>query len=191
MAKVIPLDGTVCELLFAHRVKPAEHFPAGMLRRLLRTGLVEPVEVFARPWMRLETPLAVIGRDDPEPNYDALAYAAEKRLEEPRELTVYRATRRAANIYGGTVPLSHQLQMGHDVQISSVLEAHRKRGVNIDNWISEDQLGALKGLLPKIPDALVFGAPIIAVEVIGDYPATRIREFVRAFNGYDWQVELW
>jgi hypothetical protein len=184
-------DSAVRELLFAHRVKPREHFPAGTLRQLLRKGLVEPLLVFARPPLDLQEPLAVIRPRDPEPDYDVLAYGAEQRLQDPREYTVYRASAKAARLYGGTVPLSHPLQVGHDIQISSVAEAHRRRGVNIDNWISEDRLQSLKKLLPKIPDALVFGSPIIAVEVIGDYPATRIREFVRAFNGYDWQVELW
>jgi hypothetical protein len=83
------------------------------------------------------------------------------------------------------------LQAGHDIQISSVLECHRQRGVNIADWISEDRLGAFKKLLPKIPDALVIGSPNIAVEVVGDYPAARIRKFAEAFRGYGWTVELW
>jgi hypothetical protein len=185
------VDRSVCELLFAHRIKAAQHFPAGILRRVLRTGLVEPVRIFARPPLDLQEPLAVIRPGEPEPDFDALAYAATKRIEAPREYTVYRASAKAARLYGGTVPPSHPLQCGHDIQLSSVVEAHRKRGTIIDNWISEDRLQSLKKLLPKIPDALVFGLPIIAVEVIGDYPATRIREFARAFNGYDWTVELW
>jgi hypothetical protein len=184
-------DQTICELLFAHRIKPAEHFPRGTLQPLLRNRLVEPVRIFARLPLALKNPLAVINPGDPEPDYDALEYAAEKRLDDPREYVVYRATQKAANVYGGTLTQVQWLQAGHDIQISSVLECHRLRGVNIANWISEDRLQPLKKLLPKIPDALVIGSPNIAVEAIGDYPAKRIRDFVRAFNGYDWTVELW
>jgi hypothetical protein len=162
-----------------------------MLKRLLRTGLVEPVRLYARPPLALENPLAIINPGDQEPDYDAIEWMAEKRIEEPREYVAYRATQRAANIYGGTVAQLQPLQAGHDIQISSVLEAHRRRGVNVTNWAGEDRLGSLKKLLPKLPDALVMGAPIIVVEVIGRYPASRVREFVRAFNGLQWTVELW
>jgi hypothetical protein len=188
---ILPLHWPVIELLWFHRIKPVRHFPKGTLKRLRRLGLVEGMKVLARPALDLIAPLAVVKPGDPMPDCDALAYAGEKRLEPPIEFEVFRATQRAANIFGGIIGQVQPLQAGHDVQVSSVLEAHRKRGL-ADCWFSEDVLRQRAKGFKKYPDALVFTPPqYTAVEIIGDYSASRIREFVEVFNGYGLIVELW
>jgi hypothetical protein len=188
---VCPLDGIVCELLYAHRVKPREHFPAGTLNRLLRLKLIQGQKVFARPPLALQEPLATIRKGGEMPDFDALAYKAEKRLEEPREYEVFFATQRAENIFGGKAPKIQLTQMGHDIQISSVLEAHKRMGVNPQNWVSEDRLQGIKKYLPKIPDALVFWDEVTAIEVLGDYPASRIAVFSEKIHALGFTIELW
>jgi hypothetical protein len=176
-------------------VKTARNFEPGILQRLIRTGLVEKVPVFARPQLPMKEPLAIIRPGDQMPDCEALAYAGEKRLEEPRSYNAFRATQRAANIYGrGRRPDLSTLQVGHDIQLAAVHETYMRERFNDAFWFGEDYLATSNKLkLPKIPDALLclWEQGWAAIEVIGDYPASRIREFLEAFRAFEITVELW
>jgi hypothetical protein len=187
-----PIETVMTELTRVVAVKPTWHFEPAMLRRLDRLKLVEKMKVVGRPPTTVMDPLWVFRPGDPLPPHERIAWAAQKRLKPPQEYTVVRASQRGCNIFGGSVVRWNPTQIYHDTMKSSVLEAWRAAGRRTDLWVGEHRLGSLAKLLPKVPDAFVLLQDrAVIVEVIGDYPPSRIREFVESLDGYGFEIELW
>ncbi len=185
------LDGTMSDLTRRVRVKALEHFEPGILPRCERLKLVERVKVFGRPPFPVHEPLWT-GDGTETPDCEKLAYQASRRLPEPREFVVWKASQRAVNVFAGRyLSKINVLQIGHDVQLASVLEAFRQAGRRTDLWVGEDRLEGLRQHLTKVPDAFVLTDPPTVIEYVGDYPASRIEAFVRSFSGYGFNIELW
>lgn len=187
----ISIDEPIIELTRSLRLKLPEHFPPGALRRCLRLGLVEELTIFAREIIPLTEPLFTVRPRGPRPDYEKLAYAAERRMRPPRDQKFIKATQRAANIYGGRVARINPLQAWHDAQLSFIAEAHRRRGIEPhDIWVGEDNLPTWD-VFSRIPDAIAFVNPLIVIEFIGHYPADRIRKLVEAYRDTKFEIELW
>jgi hypothetical protein len=72
------------------------------LRQLLQSGYLQVHRVMARPLPTIEQPLLSWRPGEPLPEFGAVAWKLQSRWTEPlRPLTVYIATGRTANFFGG------------------------------------------------------------------------------------------
>ena len=153
------------------------------LRQMLDAGLLQRHRVNARPLPKLSEPVVTWSVDEPIPDFGAATWELQNRWEKPPvATTVYLATRRTANLYGGKNRgrLKHAHQATHDLGVSAVyLSLLKKDPPAAADWVGEDlvppeQFGG------KVPDA-VLGDGLEAIRLViefgGAYDAVRVKEF--------------
>ena len=119
------------------------------LRQMLDAGLLDRHRVNARPLPTLSEPVVTWSSGEPVPDFGAVAWQLQNRWEKPPvATTVYLATRRTANLYGGKNRgrLKHPHQATHDLGVSAVylslLKKRSARGRGLDRRGS-DPAGAV------------------------------------------------
>lgn len=155
------------------------------LSLLIERGLLVRHRFSARPTLWLTEPMACWSPQESPCDFDKLARRLAKRWQAPPVTTsVYRATRRAVNLFGGV--LRHRpapgYQVSHDLGLSAVyLHYLRSRPDEVVRWKGEDELprGRAGSSGRKRPDAALAGRKglVRAVEFGAAYPADRLREF--------------
>ena len=135
------------------------------------------------------------------PNYDALAYALEKRFSRAsRSTRVYWPSSEFAKRYGSWTGCDHYPsphKISHDVLISSVWLRYLRRDANIATscWISERRLQWMarkERTTGPIPDALIVGGnKPRATEIAGNYGAAWLQHHIDGFTASGWISEIW
>lgn len=155
------------------------------LSLLIQRGLLVRHRFTARPTLWLTGPIACWSPGEPPCDFDRLARRLARRWREPPvTTTMYRATRRAVNLFGGVH--RHRpapgYQVSHDLGLSAVyLHYLRHRPDEVARWKGEDELPRAHAGSPgrKRPDAVlaVRKRLVRAIEFGAAYPASRLREF--------------
>lgn len=186
----------IAEAWWSNAIAPEVHADR-RLQHLVEAGLLEQVEVLAEPLLALKSPVFCWQPDEPEPDCDAIGYALQSRwTQAPRHTTIYVATKKAINEYGGRGRggLRRRLQATHDLHLSAVyLHYLRDDPDAAAAWVGEDMLGKA-GHHVKDPDAIVLdpeGRPEKIVEFGGRYDARRVRDFHDHCARFGLSYELW
>lgn len=166
------------------------------LDQLEAAHLVGRRSVLARPMLSLEAPVFVWqpGAEAPEP--EAVSHELRSRwTEAPRATTVYLATRRTLNQYGGTGPakLPPLGQETHDLHVGELyirLRAQDRHAASA--WVGEEHYRAERRG-EKRPDAMLVGpeGPYLVVEFAGAYDAEHVDSFHRDCSRRGLPYELW
>lgn len=164
---------------------------------LVRAALLVRDDVLAHPLLELSTPLHAWEPGNAEPQFLQIAKRAQNRWPaQPRRVTVYVASRRAAQLVGGDVlgRVRNSCQVTHDLHVSEVYVVYRRyRKVSITDWIGEDSADpGSPG--EKVPDAQLVrrvGGTYRAIEFAGRYSAQRISDFHRFCQAKQLPYELW
>jgi hypothetical protein len=139
----------------------------------------------------------------PEPDFGSLAWALAKRWEavEPRAVTFYSATERAAKHYGRTVasPLKSASAIPHNLGLGQVyLHFALHHPLLAAAWVAEEVVASARGYGEKVVDACVIDStatPALAIEFAGaSYAASngeRLREIHRDCAARDLPYEMW
>lgn len=155
------------------------------LALLIERRLIVRHRLSVRPTLWPTAPMVCWSPGDAECDFDELARRLAKRWQEaPVSTSVYRATRRAVNLFGGVLRQrpAPGYQASHDLALSSVyLHYLRNRPDEVTLWKGEDELPRTRELSAgrKRPDAVLRkGKHVIrAIEFGAAYPADRLREF--------------
>lgn len=168
------------------------------LAMLVAVGLLRKLRVQVRPLPALDGPALVWRPSDPEPDFGAVAWCLQSRWQEPpRSTTVYIATRRGANQYGGRQrgELRREFQATHDLGVSAIyLRLRAISGREANDWIGEDVLAPHRRG-EKLPDAVLAeepeAPPRMVLEFGGAYDAGRVRRFHESCVDERWPYQLW
>ena len=167
------------------------------LRQMLDAGLLDRHRVNARPLPVLSEPVVTWSSGKPVPDFGGAAWQLQSRWEKPPiATTVYLATRRTANLYGGKNRgrLKHPQQATHDLGVSAVyLALLKNEPTAAADWIGEDLIppGRFGG---KVPDALLgdnTDAIRRVIEFGGAYDAVRVKHFHDSCARQGLPYELW
>jgi hypothetical protein len=167
------------------------------LRQLANAGFVESSRVRAEPLLELAGPIVTWAPGEPDPPFQAVSNTLRERWPniQPRQFTIYRATRTTNNRFGGPdffKPIGAD-QVTHDMQVASVyLRLLETSPAAADAWLGEDVLGPA-GYKLKDPDAVLRyddGAEL-AIEFGGRYDAQRIRDLHLDCVHQERPYELW
>jgi len=172
------------------------------LDRLRRLGLVETARVLAHPEIELAQPLASWRPGEPTPRFGAIAYAAAARWAgESRTISVFWATRRAAETAGGHAGRAPRpSEATHDIHVSALyllLRAHRPHIAATwkpDSIILAERLRtrAPTRFKEKLPDAQVeHEGHVRVIEFAGAYSPERVAAFHRYCDRKRLEYELW
>ncbi len=169
------------------------------LRRLQRRGLVARHRMALR-LLSVERPLLTWEPGDAAPAWGPFVWQFEKRLSalRPETVAVYWPTRRAADMFGGTVPrLSRCEQFEHDLGVTDVfLVRQRQTPHSQERWISEDLLRRRFAgpLLRRVPDAAIVapdGTVSRLIEFGGQYSVQKLKAFHAHCRRQALPYELW
>ena len=154
------------------------------IRRLVRSGYIEPVTVLVRPHA-IEAPLIDLGPRDPEPHYGKVSYVLKRRQSLPcRPTRAFVATEKASALVGGRGgPLRHPFQADHDHAVASVFIHYLRTAPEVAaTWLGEDAIPrVLRKRIKVVPDAVTFGAggAMRVEEFGGAYDADRLEALCR------------
>ena len=154
------------------------------LKRLAQEGLLDRMTVQARPVPSLESPLASWRPGDQPPEFGQIAYRCQERfrLRPPRSSTVWIATHKASQLFGGVSrgELKHPTQATHDLGVAAVwLRLKDAAPQWAAAWRSEDMLAHTRRG-EKLPDAFIVneaGQVVCVAEFGGGYDAHRVEAF--------------
>lgn len=199
------LQGLVLKVRLFTQRQIADHWFGSELvnarRRLKRLGaamLLMRMTVHARPLPRLESPLVNWQPGQLSPDFGAVAYRCQQRwrMRPPRPCTVWLATERAAQLFGGVRRgmLKQPTQATHDLGVAAVwLRLREAAPAWGDAWRGEDLLAHTRRG-EKIPDAFIVDAHEQVTWVIefgGGYDAARIAAFHTDCTHRDLPYQLW
>jgi hypothetical protein len=181
--------------------QPTATGKANARRRLAmfaRTGMVRRAHVQARPLPEMSSPIAVWKPGQAGPDFAAIAWRLQSRWQKPpRRTTVYVATQKAANQFGGRLRglIKHDLQATHDLGVAQIyLQMLRTNPKDAEQWIGEDVL-RLARPRQKIPDAIIAAGPDrstrVVIEFGGAYDSSRVRHFHRDCAQRKLPYEIW
>jgi hypothetical protein len=152
---------------------------------------------FARPRLPLTEPVSRWKPGQEPPSFGELSWKLKSRwTEEPREITVYLATRRAAGIFGGTADgrIKNPSQTTHDIHLGALyLKLRRETPTLAAGWVGEGVLAPTREK-QKLPDAILHdreGRPRLVMEFGGAYPADRLEAFHEDCAQRQLPYELW
>ncbi len=167
------------------------------VRELVEHKLLVRESVFARPLLALEAPVFSWKPGKPGPDYGQLSYRLQSRwTTEPRRTTVYLASRRAANIFGATVPgrVKNPSHVTHDLHLSELYFKTLKDEPKLAQaWAGEDVIAPTR-VHQKLPDAILLnekGEPRLVMEFGGAYPPDRVQAFHEDCEARALPYELW
>jgi hypothetical protein len=163
---------------------------------MLDAGLLGRQRITARPLPAIEAPALGWRRGDELPDFGALAWRLQARWSEPpRPTTVYLATARAANLYGGRNRgrLKRPHQASHDLGVAAVyLRLLQSDPQAAERWVGEDVLDT-KPFGGKVPDAALVEESVIrqVIEFGGAYDKARLSDFHHACARLGLPYEVW
>ena len=167
------------------------------LSELVEERLLVRDRVFARPKLPLQDPVFRWKPGEACPAFGELSWKVQSRwTEEPREITVYLATRRAAGIFGGKADgrIKNPSQTTHDIHLGALyLKLCREAPTIAAGWIGEGVLAPSREG-QKLPDAILHdreGRPRLVIEFGGAYPAERLQAFHEDCAQRQLPYELW
>ena len=151
--------------------------------QLVASGFVESGHVRAEPLLELAGPIVTWAPGEPDPPFQAVSNTLCERWPnvQPRQFTIYRATRTTNNRFGGPdffKPVSPD-QVTHDMHVGSVyLRLLEANPAAAEAWLGEDVLGQAGHRL-KDPDAVLRydEGYEVAIEFGGRYDVERVRDF--------------
>lgn len=165
------------------------------LSRLARAGwLVEEVAP-VRAELRLEAPFLTWQPGDADPAFGEVAYSISRRWQDkPTRTSIYRATKRAASVFGGYAGATNSAKVDHDVHLAAVYSLFvRTRPDDAAAWLSEDAfIEERKDQV--LPDAFLrdeTGRPRSVIESLGHYPAKRLYRLHADCRGRYLPYEWW
>ncbi|MEX2186047.1 MAG: hypothetical protein WD875_04600 [Pirellulales bacterium] len=171
---------------------------AGRLRQLVRAGFLGRADVLAQPMLTLGGPEYAWFPGESPTRFGPLAWRLQSRWSGfPRRTSVYFATARAVDLFGGGAPgrIKNLCQVTHDLHVGTVFLAYRRRWpADAANWIGEDSFTDRRRHRQKIPDALLVnpdGEPYRAVEFGGSYSAHRLSAFHEHCRDRGLPYEIW
>lgn len=152
------------------------------LKRLVKSGLLKPYRILARPLPPLEEPVVTWEPGEARPRPGAVSWKLQHRWTAPPQYCpVYLASRRAKHLFGGAGNsfLSRPIQATHDLGMSRVyLTFLKNRPADAKAWLGEDVQTA--GNRSKNPDAQLFapdGKVMRVIEFGGYYAPKRVSSF--------------
>jgi hypothetical protein len=168
------------------------------LQRLVKASLLRRLRVQARPLPKLERPVLAWKPTEPEPDFGPAAWQLQKRWTVgPRQTTVYLATAKAANQFGGRLRgvLRRDFQATHDLGVSAMyLHLLQNDPAAAKEWIGEDVLSPLRRG-EKLPDAVLARAPDCrprqVLEFGGAYDVFRLRRFHDDCESRNLPYQVW
>lgn len=166
------------------------------LDQLEAARLVSRRSVLARPLLPLASPVFIWEPGNEAPDPEAVSHELRSRwVDPPRATTVYLATRRTLNQYGGTGPakLPPLGQETHDLHVAELylrLQASEPRAASA--WVGEERYRAERRG-EKRPDAMLVGpdGPYLVVEFAGAYDSKHVDSFHRDCARRRMPYELW
>lgn len=167
------------------------------LQTLVDRHMLCRLQVFARPLPSLAQPIAKWRPRSPAPCFGQVAWRLQSRWTKPPRLTtVYIATRRCANFYGGRRKgeLTHEFQATHDLALAQLyLSLKRKAPQKAQQWFGEDMLR--RQFRTKQPDAVIAESPTarprLVVEFGGAYDMPRVAAFHKHCKKMKLPYEIW
>ncbi len=170
------------------------------LRQLVAAGLLQRVNVTARPTPLLVGPVVVWQPGQLAPDFGKVARLIETRWHHRpvRHCATFIATTKTANAFGGKArgELKRPLQATHDLGVAAVwLRLHREQSDLAAAWRSEDLLAhTRRGHGDKFPDAFVVNTAdeiVAVIEFSGGYDTDRVREFHADCESRRLPYQLW
>ena len=183
----------------------AEHWFCGdvantrrRLRLLQARLLVEQISVRSRTLPEFAEPLIRWRPGQPEPRFEAVAYALQNRWNgrPVRESAAFIATVQASQLYGGVQrgELKNRLQATHDLGVSAVWLTLRQNAPKLAaSWCGEDLLASTRRG-QKLPDSFLLdahGNVAAAIEFGGSYDAQRVEAFHLDCDDRSLPYQLW
>ncbi len=156
------------------------------LRQLVAGGLLQRINITARPTPSLTGPVVVWQPGQPSPDFGRVARLIETRWHHRpvRHCATFITTAKTANAFGGKArgELKHPLQATHDLGVAAVwLRLHRDQPHLAMAWRGEDFMAhTRRAYRDKLPDAFVVNSDddvIAVIEFGGGYDADRVHEF--------------
>lgn len=172
---------------------------SSVVAELRRRGLVRTQ---LRPVVlpELREPIVRWAPGRPAPDFEAVAWAAGKRLEVTaigRQRVTW-ATRRARRLVGGVAfGLRSPLQVDHDLGVAAIYVALRRSRPSVGRrWIGEDVYRRLRrpGRGQKTPDGVIVdgdGRLELVLDYLTRYPPARLRSFHRYWSDRRVPYEWW
>ena len=165
-------------------------------QEIVNAGWLEMRNVLSRPVSELEFPLVEWNPPDAVPDFADISKTLHQRASVPAELaTVVFATKKSVALFGaGSLPPVKLTQMTHDLYVSEVFLAYRRRD-QAGHWVGEDQLPRTWPIQQR-PDAFLRdsdGSIYRAIEFGGDYSPERISALHHGFAsmGRGLPYEIW
>ncbi len=149
---------------------------------------------------KLTGPLVAWSPGQSAPDFEAIAWAARKRLAvavQRREVVMWAsdwATRRVGGIGG---PLRKPLQVEHDLGVAAIFFARSSSAFNtFDSWLGEDQYARLRRPVrgQKRPDAVLVdkaGHLTLVLDYLSLYPPAHLRSFHHYWADRNTRYEWW
>ena len=169
------------------------------LAALVANKLVRLAHVQARPLPELSAPVSAWKPGQSEPHFGAIAWQLQSRWRwPPRRTSVYVATQKTANQYGGRLrgTIRHDLQVTHDLGVAQVyLQLLSTNPKAAKQWVGEDVL-RLTHRREKLPDAVIASPSVgsdirLVIEFGGAYNARRVQRFHNHCAAQHLPYELW
>jgi hypothetical protein len=167
------------------------------VRKLIDNKIIVREHAFARPLLQLEAPVFRWKPGKAGPDYEKLSYELQSRwVEEPRRLSVYFASQRAANILGGNAlgKIKNQNQVTHDLHLSELyLKLIKEEPKLAEAWAGEDVIAPTR-VHQKLPDAILLDStkhPRLVMEFGGAYPPDRVQAFHEDCAARGLPYEMW
>jgi len=168
------------------------------LKQYAAAGLIERIEVHARPLPQLTQPVFSWRPQEAIPNFDAVAYRLQVRWKSTpvRPCSAFVATERLAQHYGGrrSGELKHPLQATHDLGVAQIwLQLQATATAWADAWRGEDILAHTRRG-EKCPDAFIVNEQqevFCVIEFGGAYSAERVRDFHEDCVQRNLPYQLW
>ena len=165
------------------------------LARLTDTGFLNRLRFAARPLPKIEEPLCRWTPGDADPNFHALSWKLQSRWQHgARPTTVYTATRRTSNLFGG--PLRGLLKRSFQARTTwglppctSVTANEMRPAHTCGSGRTASATTIENGPMPFSPGPDV--PPHLAIEFGGAYKPERLRDFHRHCVSQRLPYEVW
>lgn len=162
---------------------------------LAKDGPLRTAKALVHPLLPLSTPLVFWTPGKPEPDFDSLAWQAQKRwVKAPCPTRIFWLSEKAAAAVGRPAPRPKLFQLTHDIHMTELfLRFLNSSLASVWSWLPEDQVPRPKRRGYRVPDALLRSphGQEMAIEFLGSYCAKRIRRFHQDCAGKQLSYQGW